>query len=1783
MAGQGSARVTLREIDLSQVRNPQQQPQGVPAAVVGPASKGPAFVPRTFANMQQFEEVFGSMRERGYQGNANLFGPMALNEWMRSASAGTYLRVLGVGDGLKSSGGKTTDAGFVVGAKQVQEQSNDLGKVGDNPHATIEDSNDALALGRTQFLGCFMKDSTGSNFLKDAGMEAEGSAASLVIEFGALPQSGDTIKLDAVDEQGNLNGDVTFTFGNGGVAIGASAVEALANLKAAIEADGQLGDNGDHRIDVSAVDDVNGLADDNLARITLTSAFPVALDSTNDCIAKFNLNPAGEGSDLLIKVGDKTASVKDDTFSFAQVGGTAAFADIVLSDQPAAGGTLSITAITNDGDGTFSDQDVVYTFKANLANPDDAAELASGQQVSGVYRIASNTSVEVKIGNTFADTSSNLRAAFRRVASQVGDGISTSTKHEGLFVVGDLDTTSFRLTHVLKGEASRSKNDGETAPISVDATNLTVKGASDINNTLDDTIINDDTDGFFKSGSDGSATTLTMKLSDNPNSGDNLELQMVAADGSIKKDSFEFATPNVYLNGNVIVASSIAATAELVYTGKPLDTETLTLTDANDDSLVFEIDEATDDVAGGIMRSRLPAALGDALADSGADIGQTITLEDTAGTSETYILTDTGAGGLATGAVVALNNDLGDGNLAVQGQVGHIAVGVDLTNDISKLVLIRALADAIASAEGHGNTITIEETDVDGQGGNDSITIFQSVGDAAGNTAVTTDIAPIVAINNTSLTRGIDRIAVGIKSAADANAAAGSLVSAINNSALRITATRVGNASPVTLTQDDVGTLGNDKDIAETLTNYTADATFAGGVDVIAIELGVDKQETLYNMRRALSANTTAFSQTLLSSAVSDSADSITISMLQEKGSLKSALTNVINVSDAALFSNPAGEIKLGNFGEKQENFSGGGGAATPVIRGVLMTPQGVKAAMDVAAGLDDLVNSVEGSAHIRSVAHGKTFGVTAGTNLTGYTIGEVSETQGFKIILNGYSNTQNPAVLNCSFNPDSPSYFAKVLNTDSTKIEELGHYLYAWWDVKPAVASPSNVGLRHSGGQLSAEYERMIGFLTEGASGRDGSLDGSKPNYENFESKFRTSCTPWIVSQFYGSEGDQAVRPATAKSGDSLRLFKLHSLDDGSASNNKFRLLISNLRYVSDTEYGSFDMTLESWDSDPIKGTPLAAWKNASLDPMSNNFVGRLVGDKHIYFDFEKDADKQRLREEGQYAQKNPYVRIELSDGLKKGNIPVDALPTGFQGHSILFTNTSGNFIEPTDLVESKRIFTDAADNVSSVLSTMQVLPMDYVISINRQPIQDIFEADDDLAWGVKFGLRESQVDFISDSNRGHKENQEQVFNKSMLSWAKFFPDFGSNPAMLTDGDDTDLAQNSFFSLEKIEIPSSSLTSDKITSWDGSMYRRNAGAAPSNGSRFVNISKDANVKNLRYLKFRCMFQGGFDGVNIFDEQKAEFSGTATLREGFDETDSKKFTGPTIMSYRRAVDVLSDKSAAEFQLLVLPGQRASAITDYAISACEDRFDALYLMDIVEKNDSDIAIEDAQEKANVRNTIREFSQRLLDTSFAAAYFPDVLMRRPSDNAPTLVPPSVGMLGALSRNDSIADPWFAPAGLNRGRLNAIDSKVQMTRDLLDELYDADINPIYVPAGRSGEVYAFGQKTLLQDQSALDRINVRRLLIDIRRKVRKVGEQLLFEPNRASTLSRFSGLVEPIMANVQARRGVARYKVQIDASTTTQADVENNTIRGKIYLQPLKSVEFISLDFVVANNIE
>ena len=455
-----------------------------------------------------------------------------------------------------------------------------------------------------------------------------------------------------------------------------------------------------------------------------------------------------------------------------------------------------------------------------------------------------------------------------------------------------------------------------------------------------------------------------------------------------------------------------------------------------------------------------------------------------------------------------------------------------------------------------------------------------------------------------------------------------------------------------------------------------------------------------------------------------------------------------------------------------------------------------------------------------------------------------------------------------------------------------------------------------------------------------------------------------------------------------------------------------------------------------------------------------------------------------------------------------------------------------------------------------------------------------DRIPWGVKFGLKQNADNLL-------KEVTETQIDRSLHSFLKFYSPSAtsaSRKAMYIAEDD-DFCNN-LFSLEKISLKALSLAG-RVTNWGDAIYKRD-GKLESSHSRFIEMNTDAKTYNMKYMRFRFPMQGGFDGLNIFDKEKTELTNAAAIRENNNETGASPavFTGPTVVAYQKGIDVFSDKSATEIQLLATPGISASKVTDYGISACEDRFDAMYIMDIDRYNADTLISGSAntfENRVNVAKTTRQFELRALDTSFAAAYFPNIIMRRPIDNAPVKVPASVGVLGVYSQNDSIADPWFAPAGLDRGRIQrAIGADVYLREDELDEIYDVDINPIYVPAGRSEETYIFGQKTLLQDPSALDRINVRRLLINLRRQVKKVAEQLLFEPNRESTLARFTSLVEPIMQRVQQRRGVVRYKVQIDTSTTTQIDIENNTLRGRIFLQPTKSVEFVSLDFVVTNTI-
>ena len=905
-----------------------------------------------------------------------------------------------------------------------------------------------------------------------------------------------------------------------------------------------------------------------------------------------------------------------------------------------------------------------------------------------------------------------------------------------------------------------------------------------------------------------------------------------------------------------------------------------------------------------------------------------------------------------------------------------------------------------------------------------------------------------------------------------------------------------------------------------TTVNIELGSTLAGTMEFI--KSAIESAENVVVVDDVLTVTNTSSTVTIVQDAAGPSGDTLV----------------TFNMSDKVTASTASSSL-VGNFGQKTTSFAGGGGSAAPVIRGLLMTPQGVKATLDVTDSASYAGTNLTGFnevSHLRkSVTNNgavRSFGSTEANDLIGYELGKVSSNS-FTLLLNGFSNEDQPAILTCSFDPESVNYFAKVLNTDPEKIEECGHYLHAHWDIDPAVSSVDVTGLFTSSG--AAASTESAAFCLPSKGNRNVTAE-NKPNFEGFETRFRTAKSPWIMSQKFG--------------GQTKKLFRLHAQDDGAVANNRFRVLLSDLRLgKTASDWSTFTLSLEAFDSDPVVGEVIAAWKNLTLDPDSRNFIGRVLGNRRLSYSFKKN----KLVEEGDFELRNKYVWVELADDVMAGEVDVTTLPCGFSGLRTLNTGFDGLFDEAgTDGSGTSRLLQVAS------LDQLKVLPLPYVKTITRESGASQV-ASTDLAWGVKFAKKKSAG--------LHKELGEIRTNPSIRSWTKFLPDMGLN-----DNERFTVESTEDFSLENISWNGSD--------WASATYQR--GGSALSGQELLVLNNVASGSNVRYLKFRCIMQGGFDGLNIFNKEKAALSTIAAYREAQDETGDSSFTGPTVVSYQKAIDVLTDKSATEIQLLAIPGMREPLVTDYAITACESRFDAMLVMDVEETDSAKAVIVDST-KPHVGKTIEKFEDRLLDTSFAAAYFPDIVSRRSSNNTPIQVPPSVCMLGVMSQNDTLADPWFAPAGLTRGRLNASSAKVQMSRDLLNDLYDADINPIYVPAGRSNEVYAFGQKTLMQNQSALDRINVRRLLINIRRRVKAVANTLLFEPNRASTLARFSALVEPIMAEVQARQGVERYKVQIDTSTTTQNDVENNTIRGKVYLQPTKSVEFISLDFVVTNSID
>ena len=217
--------------------------------------------------------------------------------------------------------------------------------------------------------------------------------------------------------------------------------------------------------------------------------------------------------------------------------------------------------------------------------------------------------------------------------------------------------------------------------------------------------------------------------------------------------------------------------------------------------------------------------------------------------------------------------------------------------------------------------------------------------------------------------------------------------------------------------------------------------------------------------------------------------------------------------------------------------------------------------------------------------------------------------------------------------------------------------------------------------------------------------------------------------------------------------------------------------------------------------------------------------------------------------------------------------------------------------------------------------------------------------------------------------------------------------------------------------------------------------------------------------------------------------------------------------------------------------------------------------------------------NPTKTAEKFDGLSLNTSYAAAYFPDVTLEDEGGKR-IEVPASVAALGAISLSDNISHPWFAPAGFNRGSLsNVTNTKVRLNKAERDDLYDKRINPI-ASFPNAGHVI-FGQKTLQRQRSSLDRVNVRRLLLEVKRIVSDSALKLVFEQNTPQLRARFVAEVKPQLAVIQSQQGLDQFQVIMDSTNNTAEDIDNNRLNGTIIVVPTRAVEFIAIDFIITNS--
>lgn len=756
--------------------------------------------------------------------------------------------------------------------------------------------------------------------------------------------------------------------------------------------------------------------------------------------------------------------------------------------------------------------------------------------------------------------------------------------------------------------------------------------------------------------------------------------------------------------------------------------------------------------------------------------------------------------------------------------------------------------------------------------------------------------------------------------------------------------------------------------------------------------------------------------------------------------------------------------------------------------------------------------------------------------------------------------NSAGAGILTSSFNfsPSSDIYIRKVFNTNPIFTNS-------------TVTTTTNIEKYWLGESFERSIEETVGSVSGLLAGQQYgvivALQSGSSNKGNMRYESQAAESGWFISQDLGTNN------VTYDPADMAKLFKFVSLDEGEWTQKNIKISVIDIKDAPNPDiypYGTF--TIQIRQANDLDKTPavIETFSGLTLDPNAETYIGRRIGD--IYYSW--DAVNKQLNQLGNYGNSSKYVRVVMNEDVDAGATDKRYLPFGvlggmkFKGFSLHSGSAyASNFGSATS---ASAQFTGAYVKANAGIVDTRGSAANFV-DVGNVAFTGSFVFP-------SYAVRASYVDHGGRS----------------LKKAYFGADFQTtDSSTVFDAGVSDLAYPLPSDFATFDATSSATDYSYKFSLDNLIVARNSsgvvtGVTYSDGARVAGTSATALSGGYSYVlqsdvvpKFTVAMYGGFDGLDITEKEPVINN---TYLNGGTET-----TNYAYHTLQRALDSIDDVDFVECNLIAMPGVTNSNLTQNLIDVCSNRTDSLAIIDV--QNDyqpiyENIALDADSRKPDPQQASDNLVDRNINSSYGCSFYPYVRIQDDATSQQLFVPPSVIALGTFASSEAASAVWFAPAGFVRGGLtagaaglNVVGVSYRLSATERDTLYEANINPI--ASFPSEGLVVFGQKTLQITPSALDRINVRRLMIYVKREVTKISRNILFEQNIQSTWKKFENKTTQFLRGVAARGGITEFLVKLDETTTTPDLIDRNIMYAKVYIKPARSIEFIAIDFVITRS--